>query len=133
MGAITVYIDDSAEERRRRRRRWIEIAILLALIPLLPLFSSGKTRLLVVNPPVITTTESPDPVVIYRSLDSQNVPPPPRLAVEPHALDFGTRGVGRGSPARLVTIRNEGGFSLKVSLQSTGNDFLIADTCADPA
>jgi hypothetical protein len=129
MSVVTVYIDDSAEERRRKRRRWIEIAILIAIF-----VSVQSLSRVIVRTKTITTagrdTEATETIFVYRSLDTQDVPPPPRLAVEPRVLDFGTRGAGSGSPAQLVSIRNAGGHSLRVSLRSSGGAFAVASNCA---
>jgi hypothetical protein len=131
MSVLTVYIDDSAEERRRKRRRWIEIAILIAIF----VSMQSLSRVIVMTKTITTAgrdTEATETIFVdrYRSLDTQDVPPPPRLAVEPRVLDFGTRGAGSGSPAQLVSIRNAGGHSLRVSLRSTGGAFAVASNCA---
>jgi hypothetical protein len=125
VAAITVYIDDSAEERRRRRRRLFEIIILLALIPAVAKMLEAE------NPPIVRTRVVR--VTVYRdkigSGESQDIPPPPRVAVEPSLLHFAHCDVGSGTPAQLVKIRNAGGHSLDVALRSTGKDFVITDGC----
>jgi hypothetical protein len=129
MAAITVYIDDSAEERRRRRRRLIEIVILLALIP------AAAKMLEAENPPIVRTRVRTVTKTVYRdkivhdSGASQDIPLPPRVAVEPSLLHFAHCDVGSGTPAQLVKIRNAGGHSLDVALRSTSKDFVITDSC----
>jgi len=148
MAEITILIDDSAEQKRRKRQRWIEIAILLLLLPFLPLFSQ---RPLPAAPPfrmdsaVTVTAPVIDPVVIEGLIDPPQkpeekkppgdplvvkpagpVPPQPpaptvRFTVTPAALHFDARGL----PAQLVMINNSG----RVSLQSSGDDFLVTDNC----
>jgi hypothetical protein len=142
MAEITLFIDDSAEDRRRKRQRWIEVAIVLVLLPVLAVLGSRRE---VVRVPVMgtvvtdrtdttdktdttdttTSTATGDTAVTTTVTTETQAPPPPPLAVTPAAIYFNARGL----PAQLVTIKN----AEHVLLKSSGQDFLVTDNCRDGA
>jgi hypothetical protein len=141
MAEITVFIDDSAEQRRRKRQRWLELALVLVLLPILPVLSSRQpaapaVRQLVVGPIRADTTNTTDTTdttdttstdtVSTTTADTTVTPVvvherPQPLAVTPAAIHFNARGL----PAQIITIKN----AERVALKPSGSDFLITDNC----
>ena len=146
MGEITIFLDDSAEQKRRKRRRWIEVAIVLLLIPFLPLFSQRPAPALppfqiesAVAAPAIDTVliegmlVDPSPVKpepkprhddppVKGPGSVSPAPTPQPFTVAPAELRFNARGL----PAQLVAINS----SDRVSVTWNSPDFLITDNCS---
>jgi hypothetical protein len=148
MATITLFIDDSAEDRRRKRQRWIEVAIVLVLLPVLAVLASRREGGTV---PVVGTVDGTDGTNTTDKTDTTDTTtattitdtvvtmtetsatetsvtpqkPPQPLAVTPAAMYFNARGL----PAQLVTIKN----AEYVLLKSSGKDFLVTDNCKDGA
>ena len=142
MAEITVFIDDSAEQKRRKRQRWLELALVLALLPVLPVVSARRPAVATQVPVMTSTTAttntttrtdttsatSTDTVSTTTTADTTDTPVvvherPQPLAVTPAAIHFNARGL----PPQIITIKN----SERVTLKPSGNDFLITDNCND--
>lgn len=140
MATITVYLDDSAEEKRRKRRRLVEVLIVIALIPIAgKVMKNARAATITSEQRRIDATTTRDKIEdagerVTPALGGTpsimvGPPSPPRLDVDPLALDFGRREVGSGSRAKIVTIRNAGGFPLELTLKPNERDFLISESC----
>ena len=138
MHTIDVYVDEDDRRRKRRRGKWL----LPLLVGVMAAFALGREKPpdpappkpVVVPPPPIeqqTAVTPPAPAPALETVAPVPTAPliPAHLAAGPLLLDFGEGPLTRGVPARMVTIRNDGGQPLPRVAVAVDPPFLATNGC----
>jgi hypothetical protein len=129
MRTISFYLGAVESERKRRRSKWL-LPLLIGVLAAYAV-SRPKAPAIVVEPPPIPVVTIPAPIPIAPIPVPLPLPPPPpppaHAAVAPPLIDFGN---GARTPARLATIRNDGGQPITRVTHTISGPFFATNGCA---